>query len=434
MDFRTLRAQTEEIRSETISKPQTTWKTSNIEKFTIVQDTSRMLYEALCVACTKHTEHLTRFSLQPSFNSNTAQIRFNLALRQPLSTPVAIPDEMIWLTIESAFYRLRPSTEAPKNDAESALQLNRSLKRERGSSPMKNAHPSSKARGKAKKTVHFETQSQQCQSISSQLSPALPNICKHNNLCNHLRSSMNQTVSGHNCIGFLEHNSEAKHLLYIEHNTAMQVQSLTKTLVDFFSSSGGTVGPRSRFWEYERLHLASALATAVLQFHPTPWLPSSLNSSDIHFDFPHSSVTATKPLSPGTPFVDVPIKTPDGVSSRKSTYPSRHFAPNPLLFRLGVILLELAFETPLKSMQKPIDREGGLEDRHAEFFTAKRVSRAMSSTLGTRYATIVRKCLQCDFGRGDDLSEPALQEAFYREVVCELEQLEDGFRKLQIAT
>lgn len=92
------------------------------------------------------------------------------------------------------------------------------------------------------------------------------------------------------------------------------------------------------------------------------------------------------------------------------------------------MLIELAFEAPLRDLQLPVDIEGSQEDWHTEFFTAKRVSRITASPLGGRYAKIVRKCLQCDFGRGDDLDDPGLQEGVYREVVCELGQLEEKLR------
>jgi hypothetical protein len=51
--------------------------------------------------------------------------------------------------------------------------------------------------------------------------------------------------------------------------------------------------------------------------------------------------------------------------------------------------------------------------------------------LGSAYAGIVRKCLACDFGQGDNLNDQGLQSAF-RDVVCELERLEVAFSKLQI--
>jgi hypothetical protein len=96
------------------------------------------------------------------------------------------------------------------------------------------------------------------------------------------------------------------------------------------------------------------------------------------------------------------------------------------------MLLELAYQKPLKSMQKACDVANSLDERHTLFFTAKRMSRLVSAKSGSRYGEIVRKCLACDFDRGDDLSRPALQEGVYREVDCELMELEDLLRVMNL--
>jgi hypothetical protein len=58
----------------------------------------------------------------------------------------------------------------------------------------------------------------------------------------------------------------------------------------------------------------------------------------------------------------------------------------------------------------------------------------MAPSLGPAYAKVVRKCLWCDFGEGvTDLGDPALQASVYTSIVCELERLERGFAKLQLA-
>ncbi|KAL9615782.1 MAG: hypothetical protein Q9160_009265 [Pyrenula sp. 1 TL-2023] len=432
-DFRTLRAQAEEFQSKTITECVSTCQVNHINKFTVMQDTSQMLYEALTHACTKHDEHLTRFSLLPSFDSSTAQIQFNLALRNPPLSSNEISERLIWLMIESSVARRQSLAETPKNIQDSSFRLKESLRNE-GSVPISQTPYSLKrANGKPSESIRFENPVPHVRSMSAPVSSTLPDLCKQSDLCDHLKDFKTQMAKGHDCIGFLEVNVKARHLIYVDSNLSTKERGLTKSLLDFFPQSGVTAGQADRFWEYERLQLAHALSTAVLQFHPTPWIPSSLNSGDVHFDLSDSSAIAAKPSTPKIPFVDIPIRASNSSSSQLLSHRSRHFAPNHLLFRLGVILLELAFEAPLKSMQKPEDGEGGLEDRDAEFLTAKRVNRTMSSTLGTRYSSIVRKCLQCDFGRGDDLRDAALQEAFFKEVIRELDQLEQGFRKLQIA-
>ena len=50
--------------------------------------------------------------------------------------------------------------------------------------------------------------------------------------------------------------------------------------------------------------------------------------------------------------------------------------------------------------------------------------------MGSTYGKIVRQCLRCDFGYGDDLDDLDLQARYYQAIVCELRRLEDGFGQL----
>lgn len=110
-----------------------------------------------------------------------------------------------------------------------------------------------------------------------------------------------------------------------------------------------------------------------------------------------------------------------------------------MLYGLGVILLELAFEAPIQALLVPfaLRRQHTTTPRFpelTEYHKVKSLSLGTPSTLGPQFSKIIRKCLDCDFARGTDLKDPALQEEVYREVVCELKSLEDSFRELQIAT
>ncbi|KAI9800179.1 MAG: hypothetical protein M1833_003506 [Piccolia ochrophora] len=82
--------------------------------------------------------------------------------------------------------------------------------------------------------------------------------------------------------------------------------------------------------------------------------------------------------------------------------------------------------------RRPDDGDDEQDDSYTEFFVAKRLSHTASIQMGPRYSEVVRKCLACDFGQGDDLNQPALQEAFYKDVICELGSLEERFRELQL--
>ena len=74
----------------------------------------------------------------------------------------------------------------------------------------------------------------------------------------------------------------------------------------------------------------------------------------------------------------------------------------------------------------------GQENLYTEFFVARRLAKSEYSDLGLKYHKIVERLVECDFGCGDDLSSRQLQIAIYSEVVCPLEQLEQGLRKLYL--
>lgn len=40
--------------------------------------------------------------------------------------------------------------------------------------------------------------------------------------------------------------------------------------------------------------------------------------------------------------------------------------------------------------------------------------------IGPRYQQLARRCLECDFGYGEDLTRPRLQQAVYEKAYCEL--------------
>ena len=184
--------------------------------------------------------------------------------------------------------------------------------------------------------------------------------------------------------------------------------------------------------QYERLRLAKSLATAVLQYHATPWLKTSWRSDDIFFFGIDEDVALERTSILSKPHLNVKVKGPNGQLSRSSTFPQPSLISNPILFGLGIVLLEIAYSSTLRSLQQPGDLEGGQETKYTEFFTAKRLVSSIGREMGSTYGTIVKKCLQCDFGCGDDLNDPKLQAGFYRDVVCELDALEKNFRAIQL--
>jgi hypothetical protein len=183
---------------------------------------------------------------------------------------------------------------------------------------------------------------------------------------------------------------------------------------------------------FDRVRLARLLATAVLRYHATPWLKYTLRSTDIFLYSVESSVINTTSIR-NEVYLKTSIKGVDCPPLGESPTLRRSLVRNPDIFALGVLLLELAFEAPLHSLQKPTDVDSQ-EAQNTDYYVADRVRRTVSRMLGTRYADLVRKCIHCDFGRGDDLDSTGLQESFYVEIVQELEDLEAKFSEFGLGS
>lgn len=129
---------------------------------------------------------------------------------------------------------------------------------------------------------------------------------------------------------------------------------------------------------------------------------------------------------PFDPYLDVSIGNARQHAYAREVYES--FVPNMTLFRLGIILLELAYQKPLHLMQEASDLRPNEYD--TAFATARRLRWRVSEKMGPSFADIVGKCIQCDFGHGQDLKSKLLQECYYENVVQGLEGLETRFKQL----
>ena len=403
-----------------------------IAKFTHIKTAAQNLYEALGSACTKHTEHQAHFSLQPAWNGCQPQVRFSISFRQLAISRHEPADQPMWFAVESVI--TGSIKRAPIGKPGMLSDINQSMKHGR----MSCSPPPSQQR--SGKMVRFPSPSPPPtppKLISA--GPALQNLCTHNNFCNQLQNFLSQSTSamGSNCcIGFLEHLGNSKHLVYLDDRAQLISTGTTSTslvsLKEIFSTMSKRNSEDAGLSLLMRIQLARQLARAVLQFHATPWLKSSWCSNDIFlYGMDSSALNAGSKVN--SPYLNVSVRGPHEPVAHVATFPDRTLIRNRFLFGLGIMLLELAFEAPLRSLRKAADVDI-YEGRNTDYYTADRVRLGTGRLLGPRYAELVRKCIQCDFGRGSDLNDAALQEGFYREVVCELEGLEEQFRKLNLDT
>lgn len=348
-----------------------------------------------------------------------------MALTHLTLTGSATHGDPLWFVIESIIGNATASGRG--NLGPQLCNIAESLKRQLDAPP-------DNASKKVKKSVRFQspppTAGPSIQFVAP-ISAATTSFRMRRDLCDHLRSCLRQPAKANECLGALDNTGNCKHLLYTPSSTTLPSKPKAWSL-DKVISSFAKNGSMSGIPQYERLRLAKSLATAVLQYHATPWLKTSWRSDDIFF-FGIGDDVALEPTSIlSRPHLNVRVKGPNGQLSRSSTFPQPSIISNPILFGLGIVLLEIAYSSTLRSLQRPVDLECGQETKYTEFFTAKRLVSSIGREMGSSYGTIVKKCLQCDFGCGDDLNDPRLQAGFYRDVVCELDALEKKFRDIQL--
>jgi len=259
------------------------------------------------------------------------------------------------------------------------------------------------------------------------------NFCAQSNFCNRLKRLFCQPLRD-TCVGYFECSGESRHLVYINSKAQTTVASspadaALRPLHDVYLAAIKANAPGASIPLHERITLAKKLATAVLQFYATPWLTNSICSEKVLL----SGVDDPANLAHDRrePYVNVSINEPHGPLTKRATFPSRTLIRNRLLFSLGVMLLELAHHSPLETLQQPSDNDDR-ESQNTDYYTADRVRHDAASILGPGYAEVIRKCIQCDFGQGDDLGTTRLQEGFYQDVICELEVLEERFKSFEL--
>ncbi|KAL8817889.1 MAG: hypothetical protein Q9191_008059 [Dirinaria sp. TL-2023a] len=431
-DFRILTSQTGASTTENQgSRRAPRQLNKDIERCQAIRLVSQQVYNALGRACTKHTEHLAHFNLhveqkEEIQSGHNSQIKFKIAFSH-VSLVGSGSGDPLWFMVDSILHGSGDSGSTQDTDELDLLGI--SLKR--GFQPQTSCAPKSSA-----KRVRFQ---RQLPATLPTLSPrdALPSNdllsppIMRRDFCDHLRRYNCKTRTKENtCIGMLEATEMCKHLVYplppMFDGTDKHGLSLEGFLTSMSSKKEPFVFPH-----YERLCLAKNLALAVLQYYATPWLKIAWRSQDIVFfrEQKESLIASAPNLS--APHLNVRVIGADGQNTDGMQH-SRNLAPNPILFGLGVVLLEIAYSAPLKSLQKPCDLENGIQNQFSEFFTARRLASSIGREMGSSYGTIVKKLLQCDFGCGDDFSSHDLQAGYYRDVICELGRLEQGFRDLQI--
>ncbi len=404
--------------------------TSNVVlKYQTIRKASRQVYEALGKACNKHTDHIAHFRVEVeqfvNNGENAPQVKFNMAFTHMTSAGSTDSRDPIWFVVEST---LSDETATPSgNEAASLDEPGKTLKRQLDAAASHNSR-------KVQKRVGYQPPTSAPLSSSPNIAPDAftSENCMKRDFCDDLRRSFREPRKANVCVGILENTDRCKHYVYPSPTTPCAESRKAISLGQLIRSASrpGVVGGIP---VHERLNLAKNLAIAVLQYHSTPWLRRSWRNEDILFFSAESSIHLQKLPNLSTPHLNAKIMGYDGQHTRAATNPEQTVERNPVLFSLGVVLLEIAHAATLESLKQDSDLTHGREDRFTEFFTARRMAKSKNSVMGVKYHNIVEQLVECVFPCGDDLNNDQLQAAFHSDIICPLAELEEGFRKFHLA-
>ncbi|KAI3336422.1 hypothetical protein HD806DRAFT_5376 [Xylariaceae sp. AK1471] len=222
------------------------------------------------------------------------------------------------------------------------------------------------------------------------------------------------------CLGFIDNCSEEtfRHSLYHVAEYSGREPQHTVSMYQIMNCP-----VESSLSVIDQLKLARNLVTAVLKFHSTPWLGQyfALNDLSVFQSTPDLS-TCLQTLHFGAGFITThphDMRT-SSMDSLESSSPStlaveaiedaklQYGIRNLTLWCLGTILLQIG--------------RWAAVDSPDDVLTIRKLS-SQAPVLGPRYQALTKRCLECDFGYGEDLSKPRLQQAVHENVVCELSDM-----------
>lgn len=414
----------------------------DVERFRTIQKAANYVYQALEAACTKHTEHETQLCLNAeqtiSRETSSSEIRFKLAFIYPSFKDCYPPKDLDWFFIESIMKDVPHATRTQSaTQAFSTIQtLKRNFDEPSTSSPPKKLQK----RRMSQRTKHAKEDT----SVAPVVSPSEPllNLCVRGNFCDQLRIQMSRYSNAGSCLGRLNDTDSCQHLVYYSPRDPFQASpsnseravSLESLILKISSNdryNHPTTNERNQYRRptmYERVRLAKRLSIGLLQYYATPWMGESLRSNKIYFNVDDRTFPPREPVL-SEPHLKVSMKASNTGSPSSS---SPHLASNYLLFELGLLLIEIGYTATLWSLQTPQDLVPGGNPEGTEIMLSKRLGALIGREMGSAYGSVVRKCLQCDFAAGNDLSEPKLQAAFNQDVICELDELEKRLEKIYL--
>ncbi|KAJ5964877.1 uncharacterized protein N7479_004753 [Penicillium vulpinum] len=448
MDLHTFRMQLDELlkkRSNTFSQPQ-------VRKFlprhySSVQKVSQTLHEALSSAwdCSYsgHETHYGKLCVEAQVQD---MVRLDMALSYKMgqddnrSNLLRKDDDHIWIYVQSAKIEPKFTDLMRQNSVDDALPSSDTpsvtLCPSQSNANISFAlQPVAQPQSSKRRKLQFAgdcTLSQSSPYVSAEAFN-LRHSTKIRNLCQHIEKTAHSSKAcgSGECIGYLETPRLFKHIFYSSEqrtfgNSTGTERRLTQKVVNLEYLLRVTNREPALVDTGSKFKIAHKMATAVLQYHSTPWLREDWRLKDLAYfgnlqelsDESLRTLHLTFRFNQSDQDPESTCTRWGSIMSSDSTYSSlesiyyRYGINNAVLFSLGVALLELAYHQPLELMC-------GTQD----YIAVARKKARSGYPLGRKYQKIVQQCLQCDFGMGSDLTKTELQTAIYGNVICSLEEM-----------
>jgi hypothetical protein len=181
----------------------------------------------------------------------------------------------------------------------------------------------------------------------------------------------------------------------------------------------------------QRLRIAVALASAVLQFYNSPWLDETWSKKDIYFFF--NGLNSDHRLVISSPYVSrsfVVSPTQDASQTNTTQETSiEAFQSSQIidrtLFALGIVLIELCLNKTLEELRPETARPGSGLTIVDDYQLAIKQIEAVYEKGGSEYGYVCQRCLRCEFGVQDSkkrLDLDTFRHLVYEGVVAPLEE------------
>lgn len=174
------------------------------------------------------------------------------------------------------------------------------------------------------------------------------------------------------------------------------------------------------FFRADKLRIAVAVASSVLQFYGSKWLENDWSANGVYFVRRKARDLFEQA------FVSKALLAKDALNCEAKATPMP-FIRNATLFSLGILLIELCLGRIIEQLQLPEDLLLGevTPVTMANYSTAQRLlqSGQLSKEASLRYQSAVNRCIYCNFDQeSTSLENDQFRQAVYDGVVAPLEQ------------